>query len=286
MIQAIFEYQFMQNAVIAGILASIVCGIIGVMIVEKKLVMMSGGIAHTAYGGVGLGYLLNFPPILGAFFFATAAALGIGYIKRKGGTRSDVIISMFWSLGMALGILFIALRPGYPPDLSSYLFGNILSVTRADLWLMLFLAVLVIVVVALFYQDWKNYLFDEEFAFVMGKPTGFMEYLLLLLVALTVVVLIRVVGIILVISLLAAPAAIAEMISRRFEQRMGFAILFGLLTTIGGLTISYYWNVASGASIVMLSSAIYLLFALREQIQQNKMRSEMLIQENDDREVK
>ena len=286
MIQAIFEYQFMQNAVIAGVLASIVCGIIGVMIVEKKLVMMSGGIAHTAYGGVGLGYLLNFPPILGAFFFATAAALGIGYIKRKGGTRSDVIISMFWSLGMALGILFIALRPGYPPDLSSYLFGNILSVTRADLWLMLFLAVLVIVVVALFYQDWKNYLFDEEFAFVMGKPTGFLEYLLLLLVALTVVVLIRVVGIILVISLLAAPAAIAEMISRRFEQRMGFAILFGLLTTIGGLTISYYWNVASGASIVMLSSAIYLLFALREQIQQNKMRSEMLIQENDDREVK
>lgn len=285
MIQAIFEYQFMQNAVIAGILASIVCGIIGVMIVEKKLVMMSGGIAHTAYGGVGLGYLLNFPPILGAFFFATAAAFGIGYIKRKGGTRSDVIISMFWSLGMALGILFIALRPGYPPDLSSYLFGNILSVTRADLWLMLFLAVLVIIVVTLFYQDWKNYLFDEEFAFVMGKPTGLMEYLLLLLVALTVVVLIRVVGIILVISLLAAPAAITEMISRRFEQRMGYAILFGLLTTIGGLTISYYWNVASGASIVMLSSAIYLLFALREQIQQNKMRSEMLIQENQDGEV-
>lgn len=285
MIQAIFEYQFMQNAVIAGILASIVCGIIGVMIVEKKLVMMSGGIAHTAYGGVGLGYLLNFPPILGAFFFATAAAFGIGYIKRKGGTRSDVIISMFWSLGMALGILFIALRPGYPPDLSSYLFGNILSVTRADLWLMLFLAVLVIIVVTLFYQDWKNYLFDEEFAFVMGKPTGLMEYLLLLLVALTVVVLIRVVGIILVISLLAAPAAIAEVISRRFEQRMGYAILFGLLTTIGGLTISYYWNVASGASIVMLSSAIYLLFALREQIQQNKMRSEMLIQENQDGEV-
>jgi zinc transport system permease protein len=286
MIQAIFEYQFMQNAIIAGVLASIICGIIGVMIVEKKLVMMSGGIAHTAYGGVGLGYLLNFPPILGAFFFATAAAFGIGYIKRKGGTRSDVIISMFWSLGMALGILFIALRPGYPPDLSSYLFGNILSVTRADLWLMLILAFLVVTVITLFYQDWKNYLFDEEFAFVMGKPSGFMEYLLLLLVALTVVVLIRVVGIILVISLLAAPAAIAEMISRRFEQRMGFAILFGLLTTLGGLTISYYWNVASGASIVMLASAIYLLFALREQIQQSKMRREMLIQENDEAEVK
>lgn len=286
MIQAIFEYQFMQNAIIAGILASIVCGIIGVMIVEKKLVMMSGGIAHTAYGGVGLGYLLNFPPILGAFFFAIAAAFGIGFIKRKGGTRADVIISMFWSLGMALGILFIALRPGYPPDLSSYLFGNILSVTRADLWLMLILAFLVLAVVTLLYQDWKNYLFDEEFAFVMGKPTGFMEYLLLLLVALTVVVLIRVVGIILVISLLAAPAAIAEMITHRFEQRMGYAIVFGLITTLGGLTISYYWNVASGASIVLLSAAIYLLFTVREQLNQNKMRSEMLLQESDPMEVK
>jgi zinc transport system permease protein len=286
MIQAIFEYQFMQNAIIAGILASIVCGIIGVMIVEKKLVMMSGGIAHTAYGGVGLGYLLNFPPILGAFFFAIAAAFGIGFIKRKGGTRADVIISMFWSLGMALGILFIALRPGYPPDLSSYLFGNILSVTRADLWLMLILAFLVLAVVILLYQDWKNYLFDEEFAFVMGKPTGFMEYLLLLLVALTVVVLIRVVGIILVISLLAAPAAIAEMITHRFEQRMGYAIVFGLITTLGGLTISYYWNVASGASIVLLSAAIYLLFTVREQLNQNKMRSEMLLQESDPMEVK
>lgn len=286
MIQAIFEYQFMQNAIIAGILASIVCGIIGVMIVEKKLVMMSGGIAHTAYGGVGLGYLLNFPPILGAFFFAIAAAFGIGFIKRKGGTRADVIISMFWSLGMALGILFIALRPGYPPDLSSYLFGNILSVTRADLWLMLILAFLVLAVVILLYQDWKNYLFDEEFAFVMGKPTGFMEYLLLLLVALTVVVLIRVVGIILVISLLAAPAAIAEMITHRFEQRMGYAIVFGLITTLGGLTISYYWNVASGASIVLLSAAIYLLFNVKEQLNQNKMRSEMLLQESNPMEVK
>ena len=284
MIQAIFGYQFMQNAVLAGILASIVCGIIGVMIVEKKLVMMSGGIAHTAYGGVGLGYLFNFPPILGAFFFAVAAAFGIGFIKRKGGTRSDVIISMFWSLGMALGILFIALRPGYPPDLSSYLFGNILSVTQADLWLMVFLALFVIAIVAILYQDWKNYLFDEEFAYVMGKPTDWLEYMLLLLVALTVVVLIRVVGIILVISLLAAPAAIAEMISRTFEKRILMAVLFGLLTTLGGLTLSYYFNIASGASIVMLSAAIYLMFTVREQIHQHRLKSEMLMQDNEQKE--
>ena len=125
LIKALFEYQFLQNALFASVFASIVCGIIGVIIVEKKLVMMSGGIAHTSYGGVGLGYLMGFEPIIGAFLFSICAALGIGFIKRKGGARSDVVIGLFWSLGMALGILFIALMPGYPPDLSSYLFGNI-----------------------------------------------------------------------------------------------------------------------------------------------------------------
>ena len=164
MISALFEYQFMQNAFIASILASIVCGIIGVIVVEKKLVMMSGGIAHTAYGGVGLGYLLGFEPIIGAFLFSVSAALGIGAIKRRGGVQSDVIIGLFWSLVMALGIVFIALMPGYPPDLNSYLFGNILSVTKADLYLMIILSFLVVFIVIALFNAWKAYLFDEEFA--------------------------------------------------------------------------------------------------------------------------
>lgn len=150
MIKALLEYQFLQNALIAGILASVVCGIIGVIIIEKKLVMMSGGIAHTSYGGVGLGYLLGFEPIIGAFIFSVCAAFGIGYIKRKGYTRSDVVIGLFWSLGMALGILFIALMPGYPPDLSSYLFGSILSVTKADLYLMICLTLIVMIIIIAF----------------------------------------------------------------------------------------------------------------------------------------
>ena len=164
MIEALFKYQFLQNALFSGILASIVCGMIGVVIVEKKLVMMSGGIAHTAYGGVGLGYLAGFEPIIGAFLFSICAALGIGYIKRKGGARSDVIIGLFWSLGMALGILFIALLPGYPPDVSSYLFGSILSVTKTDLYLMRILTLIVTLVIITLYHNWKAYLFDEEFA--------------------------------------------------------------------------------------------------------------------------
>lgn len=259
MIKALFEYHFLQNALLAGILASIVCGIIGVIIVEKKLVMMSGGIAHTSYGGVGLGYLLGFEPIIGAFLFSICAALGIGYIKRKGGVRSDVIIGLFWSLGMALGILFIALMPGYPPDLSSYLFGNILSVTKSDLYLMVCLTLIVTLVIVSLFNNWKAYLFDEEFASIIGIRTAFLEYLLLVLIAMTVVVLIRVVGIILVLALLTAPAAMAGMLTSNLKSRMIYSVLFGSIFCIAGLWISYEMNIASGAVIVILSVICYLL---------------------------
>jgi len=259
LVKALFEYQFLQNALLAGILASIVCGIIGVIIVEKKLVMMSGGIAHTSYGGVGLGYLLGFEPIIGAFLFSICAALGIGYIKRKGGVRSDVIIGLFWSLGMALGILFIALMPGYPPDLSSYLFGSILSVTKSDIYLMVCLTLIVTLVIVALFNNWKAYLFDEEFASIIGIKTAFLEYLLLVLIAMTVVVLIRVVGIILVLALLTAPAATAGMLTSNLKSRMIYSVLFGSIFCIAGLWISYEMNIASGAVIVILSVICYLL---------------------------
>ena len=259
MLSALFEYHFLQNAVLSGILASIVCGVIGVIIVEKKLVMMSGGIAHTAYGGVGLGYLLGFEPIIGAFAFSVLAALGIGRINRKGGARTDVIIALLWSFGMALGILFIALREGYPPDMSSYLFGSILSVTRMDLYLMIALTIVVLLVIILFYNNWKAYLFDQEFAYVLGIKTAVLEYLLLVLVAMTVVVLIRVVGIILVLALLAAPAATAGMFTHDLKKRMALAGTLGIVFCFFGLWLSYGLGIASGASIVMLSVACYLI---------------------------
>lgn len=259
MIKALFEYSFLQNAFFSSILASVVCGIIGVIIVEKKLVMMSGGIAHTAYGGVGLGYLMGFEPIIGAFLFSTCAAIGIGFIKRKGVAQSDVIVGLFWSLGMALGILFIALMPGYPPDLSSYLFGNILSVTKSDLYLMLILTFIVVTVVIALFNDWKAYIFDEEFAFVIGIKTAFLEYLLLVLVAMTIVVLIRVVGIILVLALLSAPAATAGLFSSKFKNRMIYSVIFANIFCVAGLWISYVLNIASGASIVILSVTFYFI---------------------------
>ena len=262
MIQAILKYQFMRNAVLAGAMASVVCGIMGVIIVEKKLVMMSGGIAHTAYGGVGLGYLLGFEPIIGAFLFSVTAALGVGFIKRKGMARSDVIISLFWSLGMALGILFIALMEGYPPDLSSYLFGSILSVTKTDLSFIIALTIAVVIAFTALYADWKTYLFDEEFASIAGVNTAMMEYLLMVLVALTVVVLIRVVGIILVLALLTAPAATAALFTARFKPRMFTAVGISAFFCFAGLWLSYEIDIASGAAIVILSVGSYLLASL------------------------
>lgn len=273
MIKALFEYQFLQNAMLAGILASVVCGIIGVIIVEKKLVMMSGGIAHTSYGGVGLGYLLGFEPIIGAFLFSICAALGIGYIKRKGCTRSDVVIGLFWSLGMALGIFFISFMPGYPPDLSSYLFGSILSVTKSDLSLIVCLTVIVTLVILALFNNWKAYLFDEEFASIIGINIAFLEYLLLILIAMTVVVLIKVVGIILVLALLTAPAATAGMLTFNLKNRMIYSILLGIVFCISGLWLSYEMNIASGATIVVLSVIGYFIsYIIRSIYVKNKRK--------------
>ncbi len=266
MINAIINYTFMQNALIASVLAAVICGIIGVIVVEKKLVMMSGGIAHTAYGGVGLGYLLGFEPMIGALGSSVLAAFCIGTIKRRGGAGFDVAVAMFWSLGMALGIAFAAMAPGYMPDMTSYLFGNINSVTKQDISMMCLLISLVLLVVFAFFNDWKRYLFDSQFAGVRGMNTGLFEYALLVLVALTVVVLIRVAGIILVIALLAAPAATASLFTKKLHTRMLVAVGVGLVDVLGGLTLAYYSDIAAGASTIILSVAIYCIAFLAKRI--------------------
>ncbi len=271
MFEALVQYQFLRNALLASLLASLVCGMVGVIVIEKKLVMMSGGIAHTSYGGVGLGYLLGFEPILGAFLFAVLSAFGIGYIKRRGGARADVIVGLFWSLGMALGVLFIGLMPGYPPDLNSYLFGGLLSVSNTDLILAgVFAFVVTFVIVALFH-DWKAYLFDEEFASIIGVRTTLLEYLLLVLIALTIVALIRVVGIVLVIALLSAPAATAALLSDDLKKRMVYSVLLGAAICVAGLWVSYALNIASGAAIVILAAACYfIVFAIHALVERRR----------------
>ena len=200
MIEAL-QYEFMRNALIAGALASIACGIVGVYVVVKKMVFISGGIAHASFGGIGLGYFLGINPVLGALFFTVVSALSMGAVTRRTKLPEDTAIGILWAIGMALGIIFIGLTPGYAPDLFGYLFGNILTVPSSDIALMLVLNLVIITLVFLFYKELLALSFDEEFGTVVGVPTERLYYLLLCLIALTVVVLIRVVGIILVISL-------------------------------------------------------------------------------------
>ena len=270
MLSEILSYQFMRNALLACVMASIVCGLIGVTVVEKKLLMMSGGIAHTAYGGVGLGYLLGIEPMIGAVLFSIGAAVGIGHIQRKGGTHTDVIIALLWSSGMALGTAFIGLMDGYPPDMNSYLFGSILTVSRTDIIMMAVLTLLVCLTVLILFNDWKAFLFDSDFSGISGMKTGFLEYLMLILIALTVVVLIRLAGIVLVIALLTAPAATSSHLTDKLAKRMGLAVIIGLFDCLAGLWLSYKLNIASGATIVLFSVAVYFLAALYGKIRDRR----------------
>jgi len=255
----VLQYQFMQNALLAGLLAAVACGIVGVYVVVKKVVFISGGIAHASFGGIGLGYLLGINPVLGAMFFTIVSSLGIGLVTRRTRLPEDTAVGILWAMGMALGIIFIGLAPGYAPDLFSYLFGNILTVPFFDLMLMLTLDVVIIALVALLYKEFLYLSFDEEFSTVSGVPTEGLYLLLLCLVALTVVVLIRVVGIILVIALLTIPAALARQFTHSLKKMMLLAILAGVVFTFSGLWVSYVLNLASGATIILVSGLVLFI---------------------------
>jgi len=259
----VLQYEFMQNALLAGLLAAVACGIVGVYVVVKKIVFISGGIAHASFGGIGLGYLLGINPVLGAIFFTIASALGIGLVTRRTRLPEDTAIGILWAMGMALGIIFIGLSPGYAPDLFSYLFGNILTVPASDLLLMLVLDVIIIALVFLLYKEFLVLSFDEEFSTVSGVPTERLYLLLLCLIALTVVVLIRVVGIILVIALLTIPAALARQFTHSLKKMMLLAILAGAVFTFSGLWLSYVLDLASGATIILVSgTALFISFGV------------------------
>lgn len=262
MIEAIFKYTFMQNALIAAILASIVCGIIGTVIVEKRLVSMSGGIAHASFGGIGLGYLLGIEPIFGGLAFALFASLSIPAIARNTSARSDTLIGIFWSAGMALGIFFISLMPGYPPDMTSYLFGDILTVSKSYLYIMAFMTVVLILIFGSMFTHWQAYLFDEEFTSIIGVKTHWLEKWLYGMIALSIVVLIKVVGIILVIALFTIPAASAKLFSIDLKKVIIRSIGFGMFYSLVGLYISYRFNIASGASIILFASISYFLMSI------------------------
>ncbi len=257
MFSALFEYQFLQYAFIVIVLSSIVCGIAGNLIIEKKMLMISGGLAHTAYGGIGLAYFLEFDPMLGAFFFSLCSALFIAFLYKKSHVSHDIFIALFWALGMALGVIFIGLIPDYTPNIEAYLFGNLLTVSKTDVWAMFGLAVFIVLNVFAFYKDWQVFLFDEEFARLQGIAVTFYHYFLYVLVTLCIILLIRVVGIILVLALLSAPAASAALCMRSFKGRIVVSVLFSFLFGFSGLWLSYVLDISSGACIVVFAFCFY-----------------------------
>ena len=258
----ILEYGFMQNAFLAAVLVSVACGLVGTYIVIKRIVFISGGISHAAFGGIGLGYFLGVNPILAAIPFSILSALIMGLTSEKVNVSEDTAIGILWSVGMAIGIIFINLTPGYVPDLLTYLFGSILTVPPSDLIIMFILDLAIVAMVLVFRREFLSICFDDEFSKVIGMHTTIIYLLLLSLVALSVVVLIKVVGVILVIALLTIPAAIAKQYTYNLKMMMMLSVGMGMLLTVGGLYISYIFNLASGATIVLVLGLAFLLSAL------------------------
>jgi len=256
MIEAL-QYEFMRNALLAGLLVSIACGIIGTLVVINRIVFISGGIAHAAYGGIGLGYFFGFEPTLGAIGFSLLAAIGMGAVQRKTRERADTIIGVMWATGMAIGIILIDLTQGYKADLMSYLFGSILAVPTLSLWLMLGVDILVLVVTAVLFKQFLAMSFDETFARVSGVPVDLIHTILVCLIAITVVMMMRVVGLIMVIALLTIPAAIGSLFSRNMKTVMLIAIILGGTFSTVGLWLSYSFNLTSGATIILVSAVSY-----------------------------
>jgi zinc transport system permease protein len=254
---ALLEYEFFRNALLAGLLASAACGIMGTYVVVRKMSFISGGISHAAFGGIGLGYFLGFNPILGAILFSLGSALTIGVISRRNFRSMDTLIGALWATGMAVGILLIAWTPGYAPDLFSYLFGNILLVPFQDLVLMGALLVLIAGSVVLWYHEFQAITFDDEYATIENLPVGLLHLYLLSLIALTVVMLIRVVGVILVIALLTIPGAVSRLFTTRLHTMMVMAVFIGILVTLAGMGFSYAINAPSGATIILVAASVY-----------------------------
>jgi zinc transport system permease protein len=271
-ITALVQFDFLQRALLAGLLASVGCGIVGSYVVVRRIGFMAGGISHAVLGGMGAALFFGLSPLGGALVAALVAALLIGWISLRWKEREDTLIGALWAVGMAVGIIFISKTPGYNVNLMSYLFGNILMVPPQDIWLMGGLDLVVLATVGLFYRQFLAVSFDEEFARLRGVPvTGF--YLLLLcMVAVTVVLLIQVVGLILVIALLTLPAAIAAQYLNSLGKMMMVASLLGMLFTTAGLAISYVADLPSGASIILIAGLAYLISTMLNQLLQRQRK--------------
>ena len=252
-------YTFFQNALIGSFLTAIVCGMVGTYIVSKRLVFISGGITHASFGGLGLGFYMGINPILSALLFSVLAAFGVEWASRSQGVREDSAIAGIWSLGMALGVVFIFLTPGYAPNLSAYLFGNILTISSADIIAVAVLSVLLTLFFVFYYREILYVAFDSDFAKTQHLPVKLLEYVMMCFIAVTIVLSIRLVGIMLLMSLLTLPQITVNLFTSDFRKIIYGSVAIGFVGCVCGLPFSYYLNVPSGAVIILFLVIIFLI---------------------------
>ena len=268
-----FQYAFFRNALWGMLLISIAGGIIGTYIVTRRMVSITGGIPHACFGGLGLGYYLGLSPILMAGVFAVVSSVGVEWMSARLKLREDSAIAVIWSLGMALGVLFVFLTPGYVPELNAFLFGNILTIGSADLMAFGLFAIAIVMFFALFFRKIVACAFDPDFSQVSGLPVRFINYVMTVFVAVCVVLTIRLVGIMLLISMLTIPVLVAETWSRRFMPVMLLSIAVSVLTSISGIFMAAATDVPCSSVIVLMQVSVYLLsrlfkgLSLRRQMQ-------------------
>lgn len=272
-ISLILKYSFLQNAILICIFTSICCGILGTYIVYKKMVFLTSSISHASFGGIGIGiyliYLLNLTilnPIYFAILFSALFAIMILYIKKESKLESDTAIGIIMAFGMALGILFIYITPGYQADVSTYLFGNILLGNKFNIFLLVLLDLIVITIFVKFNRAIKYLSFDEKFYGVLGVPVNFIDYLMIILVSVSIIVNIKSIGIVLIMSILTIPQAISAMLSNSYNKIAILSVIVSFISMIIGLYLSYAYRIPSGASIVLTLVVLFILVFLLKKI--------------------
>lgn len=253
----LFNYTFFQHALLGSLFASIACGTIGTYIVTRRLVFISGGITHASFGGIGIGLYTGISPILSAAIFSVLSAFGVEWLSKRKDMREDSAIAVFWTFGMAIGIIFSFLAPGFTPDLSAFLFGNILTITVTDIWMLVILSTVLTCFFSCFLNTIIYIAFDREYARSQRIPVRLFEYLLMMFIALTIVSCLRLIGIVLVISLLTLPQMTANLFTHSFKKIIFLSIGIGFTSCLGGLLLSYQIQVPSGAAIIFFSIILY-----------------------------
>lgn len=261
-VMELLGYTFFQYALAGCFLASVVCGVVGTYVVTKRMIFISGGITHSSLGGVGLGLYFGISPIVGASLFSVMSGLGIEWLSRRRGVREDSAIAMFWTFGMSVGVMFSYLTPGYVPDLTTYLFGNILTIDDGDL---IYLGVLAVAVTA-FYVIYRRLVvlvaFDEDYARSLRLPVTLFKYVMTVSISLAVVSCIRIAGIVLTLSMLTVPVMTAMLFTTRYSRIIVLSVIICFVTCVSGLGMAYQVNIPSGTSIIFLSIILYAVIRL------------------------